>query len=212
MIKVAILDDQLIVLNGVQQMLRNHVDIALTGIYQTKRALMEGLKKALPDVLLLDIRMPDEEGDAIADYLSKRYPGIKILVLTNFDTMDYIRKMLSHGVHGYLLKNTDRDSLVQAIKSVYKGVQYLEDSIKHQILNDSSAAGRTRDAVPQLTKRETEVLALIAQQYSSPEIAERLFLSLRTVENHRYNLFQKLDVKNVAGLIAKSFQLRLLEE
>jgi DNA-binding CsgD family transcriptional regulator len=163
------------------------------------------------ELLKATIEGEETERSRLADGLHDGIGSIISAAKMNFSTLA-IRKMLSHGVHGYLLKNTDRDSLVQAIKSVYKGVQYLEDSIKHQILNDSSAAGRTRDAVPQLTKRETEVLALIAQQYSSPEIAERLFLSLRTVENHRYNLFQKLEVKNVAGLIARSFQLRLLVE
>lgn len=210
MIKVAILDDQFIVLNGVQQMLQENKDIHLSGVYQNKDELMSDIFANTPDVLLLDIRMPNDEGDTIALYLTKHFPGINILALTNFDTLHYVKKMLRSGVLGYLLKNTDRDTLVNAIKTVYEGNQYLEPEIKSKLLNEFSTSKRSAETLPSLTKRETEILSLIVKQYSSQEIADHLYLSLRTVENHRYNLFQKLDVKNVAGLVTKSFQLGLV--
>lgn len=211
MIKVAILDDQYIVLSGVQQMLQDHSEITLTGIYQNKEELLKGLFIDVPDVLLLDIRMPDTEGDTIAQYLSRYFPKIKLLALTNFDTLHYVKKMLRSGVLGYLLKNTDRSTLAAAIRTVYKGEQYLEASIQAQLLNEFSQQKRKVEQVPSLTKREKEVLSLIIRQLSSQEIADQLYLSLRTVENHRYNLFQKLDVKNVAGLVTKSYELGLLQ-
>jgi DNA-binding NarL/FixJ family response regulator len=210
MIKVAILDDQFIVLNGVQQMLQDNKDMHLSGVYQNKDELMSGIFVNTPDVLLLDIRMPNDEGDTIALYLTKHFPDIKILALTNFDTLHYVKKMLRSGVLGYLLKNTDRDTLVNAIKTVYEGSQYLEPEIKSKLLNEFSTSKHNAESLPSLTKRETEILSLIVKQYSSQEIADHLYLSLRTVENHRYNLFQKLDVKNVAGLVTKSFQLGLV--
>lgn len=210
MIKVAILDDQFIVLNGVQQMLQDNKDMHLSGVYQNKDELMSDIFVNKPDVLLLDIRMPNDEGDTIALYLTKHFPDIKILALTNFDTLHYVKKMLRSGVLGYLLKNTDRDTLVNAIKTVYEGDQYLEPEIKSKLLNEFSTAKHSAESLPSLTKRETEILSLIVKQYSSQEIADHLYLSLRTVENHRYNLFQKLDVKNVAGLVTKSFQLGLV--
>ena len=210
MIKVAILDDQFIVLNGVQQMLQDNKDMHLSGVYQNKDELMSDIFVNKPDVLLLDIRMPNDEGDTIALYLTKHFPDIKILALTNFDTLHYVKKMLRSGVLGYLLKNTDRDTLVNAIKTVYEGNQYLEPEIKSKLLNEFSTAKHSAESLPSLTKRETEILSLIVKQYSSQEIADHLYLSLRTVENHRYNLFQKLDVKNVAGLVTKSFQLGLV--
>ncbi|MFA6060475.1 MAG: response regulator transcription factor [Taibaiella sp.] len=210
MIKVAILDDQFIVLNGVQQMLQDNKDMRLSGVYQNKEELMSSIFVNTPDVLLLDIRMPNDEGDTIALYLTKHFPSIKILALTNFDTLHYVKKMLRSGVLGYLLKNTDRDTLVNAIKTVYEGNQYLEPEIKSKLLNEFSTPKHSAESLPSLTKRETEILSLIVKQYSSQEIADHLYLSLRTVENHRYNLFQKLDVKNVAGLVTKSFQLGLV--
>lgn len=211
MIKVAILDDQYIVLNGVQQMLQDHPEVSLRGIYQNKEELISGLFVDTPDVLLLDIRMPDAEGDTVAQYLTKHFSQIKLLALTNFDTIHYVKRMLRNGVLGYLLKNTDRATLVAAIRTVYTGQQYLEPSIQAQLLNEFSQQKRNVEQAPSLTKREKEILSLIVKQCSSQEIADQLYLSLRTVENHRYNLFQKLDVKNVAGLVTRSFELGLLD-
>lgn len=211
MIKVAILDDQYIVLNGVQQMLQDNNEMHLTGVYQNRDELMSDIFVHTPDVLLLDIRMPNDEGDTIALHLSKHFPSIRILALTNFDTLHYVKKMLRSGVLGYLLKNTDRSTLMNAIKTVYEGNQYLEPDIKSKLLNEFSNSKHRAESVPSLTKREAEILCLIVKQYSSQEIADQLYLSLRTVENHRYNLFQKLDVKNVAGLVTKSYELGLVQ-
>lgn len=211
MIKVAILDDQFIVLNGVQQMLHDNNEILLSGVYQNKEQFMSEVYVNPPDVLLLDIRMPDVEGDVTALYLSKHFPRIKLLALTNFDTLHYVKKMLRSGVSGYLLKNTDRSTLIHAIQTVYQGQQYLEPDIKAKLLSEFSLQKGNAEVVPSLTKREKEILSLIVKQHSSQEIADRLYLSLRTVENHRYNLFQKLDVKNVAGLVTKSYQLGLIQ-
>lgn len=211
MIKVAILDDQHIVLNGVKQMLTDNTDIILAGVYQNQQELLTEISKSQPDVLLLDIRMPDAEGDAIAIHLCKNYPRIKILVLTNFDTTHYVKKMLRNGVLGYLLKNTDRETLVAAIHTVYKGEQYLEPSIKSKLLDELTLQKRNAEEIPRLTKRESEILYLIVKQQSSQQIADQLHLSQRTIENHRYNLLQKLNVKNVAGLVTKSFELGLID-
>ncbi len=211
-IKVAILDDQYIVLNGVQHMLSLQPDIEVTGLFQNKKELEEGLLNNMPDILLLDIRMPDESGDAVAAWLKKRNPGIKILALTNFDTIPYVKKMMKLGVEGYLLKNTDIVTLIGAITTVYNGETYIEPSIKEQILNESLSIQKKVKQVPTLTKRELEILTLIVNQHAtSQEIADILFLSLRTVESHRYHLFQKLGVKNVSGLVAKSLELGILD-
>lgn len=211
MIKVAILDDQPIVLNGVQQMLKGQEGITLEGAYESRDALLSGLTAHMPDVLLLDIRMPDEDGDSVAGFLSKHFPHIKILALTNFDTLHYVKKMLRTGVLGYLLKNTDQATLTEAIRTVNTGEQYLEPSIKAQLLKEFSVQKRSATSLPSLTRREREILLMIIKQHSSQEIADMLYLSLRTVENHRYNLFQKLDVKNVAGLVTRSYELGLIQ-
>lgn len=211
MISVSILDDQDIVLKGVEQMLKDCPNIVLEGIYQNKRELLEGFARNLTDILLLDIRMPLEEGDAVATQLLKQYPKLKILVLSNYDTVHYTKKMLRTGVAGYLLKNADKESLVAAITAVYNGIQYIDPTIQSLLIRELSERKKQDKAIPSLTRREQEILALIVRQLSSQQIADQLFLSLRTVENHRYNLFQKLDVKNVAGLVARAYALGLVD-
>ncbi|WP_118976791.1 response regulator [Taibaiella koreensis] len=211
MIRVSILDDQYIVLNGIQQMLADNTIVQLTGMYRSKAELEEGLKVEEPDVLLLDIRMPGEDGVSIAEWLSEQWPEIKILALTNFDTTQYVTKMMQAGVKGYLLKNTDLNTLVDAIRCVYQDEQYIEPGLKEQIVSESLQLKKQKGHIPSLTRREKEILRLIVREHaSSKEIADKLFLSLRTVESHRYHLFQKLDVKNVTGLVAKALEMGLL--
>jgi len=210
MIRVAILDDQYIVLNGIQQMLAGNTAVHLSGMFRSKAELMEGLAAAAPDVLLLDIRMPDEDGISIAEWLSEAWPRIKVLALTNFDTTQYVTKMMQAGVKGYLLKNTDHNTLVDAISCVYRDEQYIEPGLKEQIINESLQLKKLKGHIPSLTRREKEILRLIVKEHaSSKEIADKLYLSLRTVESHRYHLFQKLDVKNVTGLVAKALEMGL---
>lgn len=212
MIKVSILDDQYIVLNGIQQMLAGNAIVSLTGMFRNKAELEEGLKHCAPDVLLLDIRMPDEDGISIAEWLSEQWPRIKILALTNFDTTSYVTKMMQTGVKGYLLKNTDLNTLIDAICCVNADQQYIEPGLKEQIINESLQQKKPKGHIPVLTKREKEILRLIVKDHaSSKEIADKLFLSLRTVESHRYHLFQKLDVKNAPGLVAKALEMGLLQ-
>ncbi len=212
MIKVSILDDQYIVLNGIQQMLTGNATVSLTGMFRNKAELAEGLQHSEPDVLLLDIRMPDEDGISIAEWLSVQWPRIRILALTNFDTTSYVTKMMQAGVKGYLLKNTDLNTLIDAICCVYNDQQYIEPGLKEQIINESLQQKKPKGHIPVLTKREKEILRLIVKDHaSSKEIADKLFLSLRTVESHRYHLFQKLDVKNAPGLVAKALEMGLLQ-
>lgn len=211
MIRVAILDDQYIVLNGIQQMLAGNTTVQLSGMFRNKAELVKGLETDEPDVLLLDIRMPDEDGLSIAGWLAEKWPRIKILALTNFDTTPYVTRMIQAGVKGYLLKNTDLNTLVHAISCVYNDEQYIEPGLKEQIVNESLQLKRSKGHVPSLTRREKEILRLIVKEHaSSKEIADKLYLSLRTVESHRYHLFQKLDVKNVTGLVAKTLEMGLL--
>jgi DNA-binding NarL/FixJ family response regulator len=197
MIKVAITDDQVIILNGMQKILATDSSIELTGLYRNGDELLLGLENEVPDVLLLDIQMPDKSGIEIAGIVSKKFPGIKIIALTNIDIIPQVKKMLSQGCMGYLLKDADSEVIFDAIQTVMKDEQYLHEPVKKALLQ--ALTGRKKKIL--LTRREKEILVLIVDGLSNKEIAAKLNLSVRTVENHRNHLLQKFDVKNTAGLV-----------
>jgi DNA-binding NarL/FixJ family response regulator len=202
MISLAITDDQVIILNGLQKILADVPNIQITGIYNNGDELLEGLIKNQPDVLLLDIQMPGKTGIELAAIITKTYRNIKIIALTNVDVVAQIKKILQQGVMGYLLKDASPEKIVAAIETVYAGEQFIQEELKQQLLSSLSAS----NAKQIVTRREKEILQLIVDEFTNQEIADKLYLSLRTVENHRNNLLQKLDVKNTAGLVKVAIQ------
>ena len=210
-IKVAIIDNHPLAIKGVQGMLAPYKHIELVATYATGMALLEGLKQEQPDVLLLDIMLPDISGKELAPEIKKKYPGIRILALTSHDAPSYVKSMMRRGCSGYLLKDTDQKTLILAIEQVYAGAEFIEPALKEQMLqNVINFKKQTANTPPELTPREKEILQLIVQEYTSQEIADKLFISLHTVESHRFSLFQKLDVKNMVGLVKVAIQMGLL--
>ncbi|MCU0402995.1 MAG: response regulator transcription factor [Chitinophagaceae bacterium] len=197
MIHVAITDDQQIILNGLQKIIAEAGDIQLTGIFTNGDDLLEALPEANPDVILLDIYMPGKNGIELAGIISKEYPSIKIIALTNVDIIPQVKKMLQQGASGYLLKDAAPEIIIDAIRKVADGEKYLYNDLQKQIMNNLFEPKSSHV----ITRREKEILQLIVDEHTNQEIADKLFLSLRTVENHRNNLLQKLGVKNTAGLV-----------
>lgn len=210
MIQVAITDDHPLVLAGLKDMLKSFNDIQITGLYSSGAALLEGLEHEQPDILLLDIQLPDKKGWELAAIISNQYPMVKILAITSFDATGYVKSMMRSGCKGYLLKNTDQQTLVKAIRMVYDGEEYIEPAIKEQMLqNIMHFKKASRNELPVLTRREKEILKLIIEEHTSQQIADKLCLSLRTIENHRFNIQQKLQVKNTVGLIKIAIEMGL---
>lgn len=207
MIKVAITDDQPIIINGLQKILADNTDIQIIGTFINGDELMEELQNIQPDVLLLDIQMPGRTGIELAGIITKKYPEIKIIALTNFDIAIQIKKMLQQGCMGYLLKDARPEIIIAAIETVYNGEQYLQEEIQKKLLKSLS----DQSPVPIITRREREILQLIVEEFTNKEIADKLFLSLRTIENHRNHLLQKFKVKNTAGLVKITIQEGLLD-
>lgn len=207
MIKIVITDDHPMVATGIQNMLRPYENIEIKGIFSTGKALLDHLQKERPDVLLLDIQLPDQSGEELAPIINTLYPDVHILALTSLNTPFHVRSMLEKGCLGYLTKNTDHRTLVHAIEKVYKGEQYLEPSLKEDLLYSLTKPQRQI----KLTRREKEILQLIAAELTTPQIAEQLFLSPKTVDNHRLNLMQKFGVKNSVGLIRTAMRIGLVE-
>ncbi len=214
-IKVVITDDHLLLINGLVDALRQYEHIEVTNIYTTGGDLLKGLGVSVPDVLLLDLHLPDIMGNDLAGKLRKSYPDMRILILTGMESAFHVKDVMQQGCMGYLLKTaTTPDMLAEAIEKVYAGETFIDEAIKDQLVNKIFRTSRNSGSnvpLPRLSQREREVLQLIAAQYSNQQIAERLFLSQRTVENHRFNLMQKLGVKNTAGLLMKAVQFGILE-
>ena len=172
--------------------------------------VMQCLQIRQPDVLLLDLQMPGIHGDELTKVINETYPRISILALTNLDQTFNVRNMLLNGALGYLLKSSDPDLLAGAIETVYHGKQFVDPVLKEKMLQESIEIRNISLPIP--TAREIEILMLIIDEYTSHEIAGKLHLSHRTVENHRLNLLLKFGVKNTAGLVRKAIQLGLIEK
>lgn len=213
MIKIDIVDDHKMVVNGLKDMLHSLEGMAVGCTYSQGYALLQGLQKGQPDVLLLDIQLPDVRGDELAALVSKSYPAIKIIALTGYNMTEYARLMFDEGVSGYLLKNTDEHKLRTAIETVYNGGQYIEPVIREQLQEERYRSSGTEafGVKPNLTRREKEILHMILKEMTSQEMAAEMKLSLRTIENHRVSLMQKLDARNIAGIVKRAFQLGLVK-
>jgi DNA-binding NarL/FixJ family response regulator len=209
-IKVAITDDHPIVANGLKKILDDFANIDVVAVYTTGNEMLKEVGTALPDVMLLDMNLPDLEGPDLARQLLKKFPAIKIIVLTSSDVTVQVKKMLQIGCQGYLLKDSDDKTIVQAIETVYGGGQFLSPVIQQQLVNDMFRTKNQKQNTL-LTRREKEVLQLITQEFTNQEIADKLFISLHTVDNHRSSLLQKLDAKNTAGLVKKAIENGLVE-
>lgn len=210
-INVALLDDHPLILSGLETLISKEEDIHVTGTFQSGAALLKAMEQKLPDVLLLDIHLPEMSGDEIALLITRNYPAVKIIVLSNLDYPYYIKNLIQYGIKGFLLKSSDKGNVILAIRTVFAGEQYIDEEIADKITAYRRSINQMQAHPLLLTKREKEIMQLIAKDYTSQEIADKLFLSKRTIDTHRNSLLLKLDVKNSAGLIKKAMDMGLLK-
>jgi DNA-binding NarL/FixJ family response regulator len=209
MIPIAIIDDHNIVIEGIKTMLKSNKEIEVLQSFENLKDTFENLNSAVK-VLLLDINLPDGNGINACKELLEKQPDLKIIALTNFEDTVFIKQIIKNGAMGYLLKNTSQKELTEAIKSVIQGKRYLPKKISDILLNDSIGIQNSNYFIPKLTVREKEILNLIIQEFTTEEIAAKIFVSTKTVESHRSNLIQKLGVKNTAGLVRVAFEKGLI--
>jgi DNA-binding NarL/FixJ family response regulator len=196
------------VIEGIRSLLQNDPGIVLIGHAFTASSCLAFLEKELPDIILMDISLPDQSGVELCAVVKQKYPLVKILGLSTFNQHSFIEKMMESGASGYLLKNASGQELSNAIKKVYGGQIYL--SFEASMVVKSHQGNQAQQ--PRLTRREKEILTLISEGYTNPQIAEKLFLSVNTVDTHRKNLLAKFNVSNTATLIKMAVQSGLINE
>lgn len=208
--KIAITDDHIMVLKGIVSMLEQTPEITITGTYKNATETLEGLRDDLPHVLLLDINLPDINGIDLSKQLLDKYPDLKIIALTNYEDISFVKRMLKNGVHGYLLKNTDKLEIVKALKTVLSGELFLQSDVQRRLLTQTKKVSTHHQLKPKLTRREHDVLVAIAEELTTQQISEKLFISPKTVETHRMNIMSKLGAKNSVGIVKIAMEKDLL--
>ncbi len=203
-INVLIADDHQIFRDGIKALLSEAKNISLVAEAADGNEALKQLKKNHVDVVLMDISMPECDGFEATKQIKAKFPDVKVLALTMYEDDHHVVDMLDAGASGYVMKNIGRVELVNAIQSVANGESYLSkeasDKLVAHIIRSRKESSKKEDEAP-LTERETEVLKLIANELGPREIAEKLFISQRTVDTHRRNLMEKLRLKNTAGIV-----------
>ena len=202
-IKVLLAEDHTIVRKGLRYILNTDSGIEVIGEAENGREALKMVEQLHPDVVLMDISMPSLNGLVATRKIKKQFPEIKVLILTMHETEEYIFQILRAGASGYMVKKAATTELISAIQAVHRGDSFLSPSISMKVIEKYIRKAELvfgDDSLNKLTDREREVLQLIAEGYSNREIAELLFISVKTVETHRTHLMNKLDIHNTVEL------------
>lgn len=215
-IKVLVIDDHQLIIDGMKFVLQDEEDVVFAGGAANMEEALSFLKNNYVDVVLADISMPKHSGIEITKKIKELYPDIQVLALTMHEDISMISKMVDAGACGYILKRTNMNELIDAIKVAASGGKYLSSEIQAILMeNLGGNTGITvipDDATAPLSARELEILNLIAKEFSNEQIAEKLFISERTVETHRRNIFTKTKTKTIVGLIKYAIKNGLINQ
>jgi len=204
-IKILLVDDHKIVRDGIRSLLSDVSGFEFIGDAENGLEAIEKADGLIPDLIILDINMPVMDGITCARKITEKHPGMKILALTMLNEQEHIKNMIASGALGYILKNSGKDELVKAIQTVMEGKNYFSNDVKDaifmQMIGKKTSTGKIIGEPIPLTRREKDVLQLIVEEYTNQEIADKLFISVRTVDAHRRNLLEKTGARNTAGLV-----------
>lgn len=216
-IKIIIVDDHQMFLEGLCSLFQGEpyievVDVALNG-----KQLLEKIATLETDIdiVVSDINMPEMDGIELNKQLKKNFPGIKTLILSTHNDAQMIGKCIQNDVDGYLLKNAEKQELLKALSAIVEGEKYFAQEVKNEYMKTVFSEGnatKEKENLAPLSRREKEILIHIAMEYTTQEIADKLFISQNTVNTHRKNLMSKLNAKNAAGLVKYAYQQGFLEE
>ena len=207
MIKLLIADDHQILLDGFVSMFHNIEDVEVVGTAHNGQGVLDILEEKEVDIILMDINMPVVNGVEACKKVTKKYPEVSVIALSMYDQQSYFKRMMQYGAKGYLLKNDDAEEIVRAIREVYNGERYISSQMREHLASIEYLSGApSKYQTIEISKREKEVLQLVADGHTDQHIAEQLFISYHTVNSHRKNLILKLGAKNTAELIKKSME------
>ncbi|MBP6022390.1 response regulator [Ferruginibacter sp.] len=202
--KVFIVDDHYMVIEGIRSLLQNEKNIEWVGHASNAASCLAFLQQQLPEVILMDINLPDKSGIDLCKEVREKYPAVFVIGLSTFNQQSFIQKMMDNGASGYVLKNATQEELMEAIGTVAAGKTFLSDEAAQSLRKNNEGE------IPVLTRREKEVLELIADGLTNNEIAAKLFISVTTVDTHRKNLLAKFDSRNIASLIKAAMQMQMI--
>ena len=208
-IKLIIADDHQLFREGLVKLLSNSDDIEIIAQAENGKDVIQKAKELKPDIVLMDIGMPEINGIEACRIIRDENPKIYVLALSMHEEKEYIKDILDAGASGYILKNSTYDQLTQAIRSVHKGNKYLSEKVTEIIIQDY--LNDTNDEIEKLSKREFEILKLFAEGKSSREIAEGLFISIKTVGTHKQHILKKLDLKTNADMVKYALKSGIIE-
>jgi DNA-binding NarL/FixJ family response regulator len=210
-----IADDHNMFVEGIESILEGMDNIHVVSKCYTGLEVVEKLAQVPADVILLDINLPGMNGLEVCQKLSNDYPDVKVLALSMHNEQSFVTEILKHGAQGYILKNTGKKQLLSAIEAVATGQSYFSDEVTETIMkslvSQKSGSKRSSALAPKISRREKEVLELIVKEHTTQEIADTLFISLKTVESHRRSLLTKLSVRNTAGLVRVAIENQLIK-
>lgn len=215
MIKILIADDHTMFVDGLESILRGETDLRVEGKCFDGPSVIEYVKNTPTDIILLDVNLPGMSGIDVCKEVQLQSPATKVLAISMFNEESIVSEILNNGAKGYILKNTGREELLNAIKTVARGESYFSsevtETIMKSLMNARKASAKSSAFIPKLSRREKEVLKLIAQEFTTQEIADTLFISLKTVESHRSSLLSKLNARNSVGLVRIAIENNLLD-
>jgi len=210
-IKVVLADDHVLVRNGIKALLEDESDVEVIDEASDGKEALEVLAKNKPNLLIVDIRMPEMNGIEVVTEVKKTYPEVKTLVLSMHDSEEYVVKAIQAGADGYLLKGASKEEFMKALHKIVNGGKYFTGDITNIIMDNfvdknAPVVGESKPKILpfKLTKRENQILTLVLELKNNKDIAEELDISKRTAEVHRFNLMKKLEVKNLIELINKA--------
>ncbi len=214
-IRIILTEDHQILRDGIKALIASE-NIEIIGEATTGAELWTLLDTLLPDIILMDISLPDTTGIELTAQLKQKFPAIKVLILSMFMDESFIKQSIKAGVNGYLHKNTTREEILAAIHSIYNGRDFFSENISKIILKsyiESAKYNRYDDANPHelLSKREIEILKMFAEGFINKEIADKLFISVRTVESHKNHIMQKLNLKTQVELVKFAIKHKLID-
>jgi len=215
-IKLLLADDHKIVRDGIVSLLQNEEDLEIIGEAENGEIAIKQVEKLQPDLVIMDINMPVMDGIKSTAIINEKFPRTKILALTMTNEQEHIKNMIEAGAGGYILKNSGKTELLNAIKTIIGGGNYFSQEVKDAFLQQMASKKPKHDKIIgepiPLTRREKDVLRLIVEEFTNYEIAEKLFISVRTVDAHRRNLLEKTGARNTAGLVKFAIDNQIINE